>query len=679
MMKFIEKMTLTAKIRTGFFAMVVLIALISGLSFMGMQHIHEGMLELKSTIEELQTQSVYGNQATLANRLLEEEKALDALLLDVRDKTMIANAVVVLIAVVLSGLVAKLILQPVIAITASVRKVADGDMQEEIPYADLKDQIGDIARALTELREDHVHASRALGGMTNASSNIMMADPDLNITFMNKSQEKMLRNAESDLKQVLPNFNVGNLIGQNIDQFHANPSHQRQLLGALQTSYSTRISVAGRTFDLFANPSFSKSGQRLGTTIEWVDRTAELAIADEIKTMIDAASSGDLDNRIILDGKEGFFLEVSEGINNLAAVMQDVANDLAVNLNALAAGNLTSRIDADYNGIFKQLKDDYNATAEKLSSIVGRIKNISIDVSSNSNEMAESSNGLANRAEQQASTLEETAASMEELTSTVKANADNAKEVNDSAISTRKIAERGSQVANDAGHAMEKINESSKQITDIINVIDEIAFQTNLLALNAAVEAARAGDAGRGFAVVAQEVRTLAQRSAQSSKDIKELIDGSSKQVSEGVDLVQTAVGSLQQIYDAIDGVADTIGQIANASSEQATSLDELNQAVMEMDSMTQQNAAMAQQSRNGSQLMLEKSMELSEMVSFFKLDDSDVQITPVGSKSSLDKPRLSVVAETSRLEKKVAASGGASGAKVTANDADNDADWKEF
>lgn len=682
-MKALDNTTIKTKITLGFGILLLLMFAASGLSFMGTQRVHHDLQAFKHTISEaasLQRRDGFAS-SRLTDTLIQQEEKIDATVLDVQQKTVLINVVILVIALALSFLLAQLILRPVQGISGAVKKLSEGDVEAEVPYTDLSDEVGEMARALVELRADLVQASRALSGMEKATSNIMMADPDLNITFMNDSQAKMLRNAESDLQKVLPNFRVDNLMGQNIDQFHTNPAHQRQLLGALEKSYGTQIKVAGRTFDLFANPSFSKNGQRLGTIIEWIDRTAELAIAEEIKDIIDAASAGDLDSRINLGGKEGFFLEVSEGINNLATVMQDVANELAVSLNALAAGDLTSRIDADYEGIFKQLKDDYNTTAEKLADIVGRIKGISVDVSGNSNEMAESSAGLANRAEQQASTLEETAASMEQLTSTVKANADNAREVNNSAVSTRDIAEEGSRVANDAGQAMEKINESSRKITDIINVIDEIAFQTNLLALNAAVEAARAGDAGRGFAVVAQEVRTLAQRSAQSSKDIKVLIDDSSKQVSDGVDLVQTAVGSLQQIYDAIDNVADTIGQIATASSEQATSLDELNQAVMEMDSMTQQNASMAQQSRNVSQIMQEKSAELSEMVSFFKIDENDAK----AFSASVAKPRRSVVAET-RVEetKKVERVetpdlDDAPAPSASSHDADNDADWKEF
>ena len=625
--------------------------------------------QLVLELEHLSAKLVEFTETATLEAVTEEEAAIRNLIY----LTVFAAALIVFASVVIF----RAVIRPIEAVKHAVEEISKGK-DTVIPSLNAQDEVGDMARALQEISEVGKKAVRVETAMDGATACVMMADEDLNIVYMNDSLSEMMRIAEPDLKKELTNFDADNLMGQNIDGFHKNPSHQRNMLARLTSRYETTINIGPRTFDLIAIPLVNEADERIGFSVEWIDKTAELAVAGEIKDIIAAASKGDLESRIQLDGKDGFFLEVSEGINNLADVMKNVSTDLAENLKSLSEGDLTSRIDTEYEGIFKQLKDDYNRTSSKLAEIVGSIKNISLAVNENAGDMSEGSSGLANRTEQQASTLEETAASMEELTTTVKTNADNAKEASQAALDTRNVAERGSEVANDAGAAMEKINDSSTKITDIINVIDEIAFQTNLLALNAAVEAARAGDAGRGFAVVAQEVRTLAQRSAQSSKDIKALIDDSSQQVSDGVQLVKTAVTSLQDIYDAIDNVSDTVNQIASASSEQATSLDELNQAIMEMDSTTQQNASMAHQSKTVAQLMQEKSYELSDMVSFFNIDGQ------TGGEAYDHIPIAKTVHEVDEQNNDTALKKGngkhkhyaASGGAVQEN---NDADWKEF
>ena len=514
------------------------------------------------------------------------------------------------------------ILTPIAAVRDSISKLAKGDVKEEIPYTNSTDEIGDMARSLSEFRTEAVQAYRTKSGMERATANTMMIDEDARIVFVNEALENLFTSLEADLKTELPNFSVRTLADSSIDVFTNDDIFQARFLEGLTESYQTQLVIAGYTFDLSANPAFSKAGQRIGTTIEWINRTDELAIAEEINSIIASASRGELDARIDIEGKEDFFKNVSIGINKLAEVMQTVAEDLARNLQALSSGDLRARITSDYEGIFLRLKDDFNSTSMQLSQIVGEIKTISHNVKSNSDHMTNSSSGLAKRAEMQASTLEETAASMEELTATVKENAHNAINTNQQAEETKLTAENGKGLANDAGEAMNTIKASSDKIMSIISMIDEIAFQTNLLALNAAVEAARAGDAGRGFSVVAQEVRSLAQRSAQSSKDIKKLIKDSSEQVTDGVDLVESVIKSLEQIYQATHGMTSTIKDISVASTEQSTSLDELNMAVTQMDEMTQQNSNMAQQGQQLAEQMQDSAQELLNSVSFFTLDE---------------------------------------------------------
>jgi len=352
-------------------------------------------------------------------------------------------------------------------------------------------------------------------------------------------------------------------------------------------------------------------------------RAREQAIGAEIAGLIGAVSRGNLSTRIDLNGKDGFYRTMSEGINRLTDTIQTVIADMAGVLSALAEGDLTRRISKDYQGDFEALKRDVNATSSKLAEIVGRI-GIAIEaISQASAEVSSGSADLAERTEQQASSLEETAASMEELGATVRTSAENARRADSMAASARKAAEQGGGVAGEAIGAMKRIEQASRKITDIIGVIDEIAFQTNLLALNAAVEAARAGDAGKGFAVVAQEVRVLAQRSAQASKEIKTLILDSDSQVKNGVELVKKAGDSLAGIVNNVRQVAGLIGEIASGSGEQAGALDEINSAVAAMDEMTQKNAALVEETTAAAQAMASQATDLQNQMGFFRLQDN--------------------------------------------------------
>jgi methyl-accepting chemotaxis protein len=345
--------------------------------------------------------------------------------------------------------------------------------------------------------------------------------------------------------------------------------------------------------------------------------------------IVEAAIAGDFSQRVALEGKTGLVLNVGTSINTMCDNVAKALDDIVQMLSALADGDLTRRITADYQGDFAVLKNDANRTAEQLTETVSGIKSVGREVANAAAEISTSTTDLSQRTEEQAASLEQTSASMEEMSATVKKNAESALQANQLTTGSRDIAERGGQVVAKAVDAMARIEDSSGKISEIIGVIDEIARQTNLLALNAAVEAARAGDAGRGFAVVASEVRSLAQRSSQAAKDIKVLITNSSSQVQEGVGLVNQAGTSLTDILASIKQVADIVAEIASASSEQSTGIDQINTALNQMDEVTQQNSALVEENAASAKTLENQSEAMNEKVAFFKLDEH-VKSVPV-------------------------------------------------
>ncbi|MDB5962748.1 MAG: chemotaxis protein [Massilia sp.] len=288
---------------------------------------------------------------------------------------------------------------------------------------------------------------------------------------------------------------------------------------------------------------------------------------------------------------------------------------------AVAAGDLTSHIvvqSSDETGKLMQALKDMN---HSLINIVGEVRGGTDLISTASSEIAAGNHDLSSRTEEQASSLEETASSMEELTSTVRQNADNARQADQLARSATDVAVRGGTVVSKVVETMDSINAASTKIVDIIAVIDSIAFQTNILALNAAVEAARAGEQGRGFAVVASEVRNLAQRSAAAAKEIKVLITDSVRQVGDGARLVDQAGSTMQDIVDSVKRVSDIIGEISLASQEQTAGIEQINVAISQMDTVTQQNASLVEEAAAASESMHEQAALLARAVSIFKMD----------------------------------------------------------
>lgn len=327
----------------------------------------------------------------------------------------------------------------------------------------------------------------------------------------------------------------------------------------------------------------------------------------------------------------------------------------------VAHGDLTQRIEAktqDETGILLRALRDMN---DSLTKTVSNIRVGAETISSASSQIAAGNQDLSSRTEEQASSLEETAASTEELASTVRQNADNARQANQLAVRASEVASRGGSAVDEVVETMNAITLSSSKISEIVSVIDGIAFQTNILALNAAVEAARAGEQGKGFAVVAGEVRTLAQRSANAAKEIKQLIEDSTAKVGIGADQVKRAGETMRDLVASVKRVADIVGEITAASDEQSTGIDQINRAVSQMDEVTQQNAALVEEAAAAASSLEEQAQQLAQAVSVFKLRDGgeviDVAARQVSSKARRPAdPKLSTKSVAKSVQKDEAA-----------------------
>ena len=348
-------------------------------------------------------------------------------------------------------------------------------------------------------------------------------------------------------------------------------------------------------------------------------RKLEEAAGAEVAQVVAAAAAGDLAKRIDTTGKTGFFQKLGEGMNGLLDAVSSAVGEVVSVMSSMAQGDLSKRISGDYQGEFLKLKEDANKTAEKLSEIVGQTVDGMSNIKASTTEIATGATDLSSRTEEQVASLEEIAASIRQLNTTVQQSAENAGQASQLALAARTAAESGGEVAGSAVKAMAEIEQSSQKISDIVGMIDEIAFQTNLLALNAAVEAARAGEAGRGFAVVAGEVRALAQRSSQASKEIKALIMNSNLQVKQGVDLVNRAGTTLGEIVTSVKRVSDIVAEIAAANKEQSASVGEVQEAIGQIEQATQQNAALVEETTAALGSADNQVQGVTEVIAFFQ------------------------------------------------------------
>jgi methyl-accepting chemotaxis protein len=471
---------------------------------------------------------------------------------------------------------------------------------------------------------------------------------------------------------------LARLVGGQIDRLkNAQSMHwQRLFSGTFDQSYMEgihRIGLAHKKINL--EPRWYMAGYKFV-----LNRLVGIAIAKyrwSPKRLQDILSAVNTAILLDMDLAISAYLAVIEQAKNEQT--QLIVNSIGAGLDALAKGDLTHRVTSELEGPFVKLKEDFNNALVGLQDAMKAALSSTASINSGAGEIAAAADDLSRRTEQQAASLEQTAAALEQITATVKRTAQNATEAGTLVSKAKSAAQEGGQVVETAIKAMSQIEQSSKQITDIIGVIDEIAFQTNLLALNAGVEAARAGDAGKGFAVVASEVRALAQRSSEAAKEIKTLIKTSSEHVSSGVKFVDETGRALKNIVEQVVAINTLVSEMAQAAQQQSTGIEEVNGAVTQMDQVTQQNAGMVEESTAASRNLANETSELSERISFFKVGDM-----PRAAKSPTAPARQAPVAPV-RLASKLSPSRplssrrGSAAVAVNAKPQPADQEWQEF
>lgn len=613
-------------------------------AFSGKTGVHESENDAgKKTVQAYDFLDFQGTRFALIAE--QEDAEIHAAIHQMRNELILITLAVAGLLIGFSLFVARIISREIGDIVGVIKQVAAGRNNVNVPHLNRPDEIGDMAKSLLTIAGLGGRSARLQTMVSNLSLPIMICDKEFRITYMNRISEIELRK----LEHLLP-VKVDQLIGTCIDVFHKNPAHQRSMLAnTSKLPHSAKFPLGPEWMALDADMLKDDEGNFDGAYVTWRIVTDEVRAEQSVKLaqesingLIACANRGNLDERIDASQFDGFYKDLAKTMNSLMDTVREPIERSIDALQELSDGNLTVRMEGNYEGAFGKIQSAINETLERLTDTVQQVMEAAEAVNGGASEISSGSHDLASRTESQASSLEETAASMEEITSAVNGTANNARDARKLADEARSVASRGGEVVGNAVQAMSAIEHSSRKISDIISVIDEIAFQTNLLALNAAVEAARAGEAGKGFAVVASEVRSLAGRSASASKEIKALIQESGEQVVNGSTLVNRAGQSLDEIVKSVVRVSDIIEQIATASVEQSSGVNEINTAISQMDEMTQQNAALVEETNAAVVSLAQKGEELTRLISFFRVDNNSRSFgksAPVVSKPAIASP----------------------------------------
>ncbi len=525
------------------------------------------------------------------------------------------SLLIVIIAIFAAFVVVTGIVNPINKIIEVFNQIGDGNFDSVIDIRS-KDELGILMGELkklqtrldsnrTKIRNMAEESGRIKTALDVASVNMMVADASNKIIYINEALQEMFNSIEGKLKQVIPDFDSSNLINTNINHLLLN----QDSLDKLSSTQTMTMPMGELTMEITATPVFAENGERQGTVVQWSDRTTDIEIENEVAHIVEAAANGDFSKNIDENGKQGFSLVLAKGINQVLQTTSTGIEDVVRVMRSLAQGNLTQKIEDDYNGVFDQLKNDVNITIERLTDVIEKVRN-NTDLSAESAlEVNNTAQQLGEGSSKQAASLEEISSSMEQMSANIRQSADNAGQ-------TEQIAQKAASDAKESGQTVSEAVVAMKAIAEKISIIEEIARQTNLLALNAAIEAARAGEHGKGFAVVAAEVRKLAERSQKAAGEIGDL-SGST------VVIAEQAGTRLLQLVPDIQKTAELVQEISVASREQDIGADEINKAIQQLDQTVQRSASSAEGLVTSASQLTSQAEEQRENMSFFVLAEN--------------------------------------------------------
>ena len=712
--------------------------------------------------------------AMIAEQSTEE---LFAPALELRNSMFMQGALLAALSALISIFLARSVGHPMAAVGKAMKRVAEEEYEVEIPNTKRGDEIGEIASVLENFRDTLKTAKEGAAdtlfkgtAFEGTSAGLMIVDQDFNIKLINGSVSKLFVEYETQFQKVNSDFDARNVIGCNMDIFHAMPTRIRDILNdPANLPFHAEIPVGNARFSLDINSVCDEEGEQLGCVVEWNDVTltrmneAVLKAIEENQSKAEFSSDGTLllanDNFLILTGGldngqigkmlselvkfdsdmakesgvvwdrvmagetvvgkfmvdagggtdgtlEGAFSPVQGSKGDIIRILL-VGNDvteaqlqmeeadairieseqaqakvveaLQIGMHQLSEGDLTAEITETFRQDYEQLRNDFNGAVGTLREAMLKVVDNAESIRGEASDISNAADDLSRRTERQAATLEETAAALDELTVSVRSAADGAEQANQVVLDAKTNAESSGAVVREAVDAMGEIQSSSSQISRIISVIDDIAFQTNLLALNAGVEAARAGEAGRGFAVVASEVRALAQRSSDAAREINDLISASGQHVKRGVDLVGQAGEALGEIFESVTNISTHVSEIAISSNEQSSGLAEINTAVNQLDQVTQQNAAMFEETTAASHALTREAETLSDTMSRFKTGSQESNVVAAEFLSQRKEVGTNTSVKTTPVPKPISVSGQAQSTATATVISTSEDDWEDF